>query len=139
MILCTTVNVITSCVDTPVHGWGDNFKLLYPLGLPSRPPQVTAVTPLTSRSFTVTWTILDTSYSCRVILTNLRTGVINSSTVPENTNSYTVTGLSENDNYNVSITAVGVCGMITSDPITVYGKIIHGYVIMYNIRIIQFF
>ena len=133
MVLCTTVNVIKSCVDTPVHGQGDNFKLLYPLGLPSHPPQVTAVTPLTSRSFTVTWTILDTSYSCRVILTNLRTGVINSSTVPENTNSYTVTGLSDNDNYNVSITAVGVCGMITSDPITVYGKIIHSYAIMYNI------
>ena len=43
-------------------------------------------------------------------------------TVPENTNSYTVTGLSDNNNYNVSITAVGVCGMITSDPIIVYGE-----------------
>ena len=49
---------------------------------------------------------------------------MDSSTVPEDTNSYTVTGLSDNDNYNVSITAVGVCGMIVSDPITVYGKII---------------
>ena len=63
-----------------------------------------------------------------MIWTNLHTGVMDSSTAPENTNSYTVTGLSDNDNYNVSITAVGVCGMITSDPITVYGKIIHNYV-----------
>ena len=43
-------------------------------------------------------------------------------TVPENKNSYTVTGLSDNDNYNVSVAIVGVCGMITSDPITIYGK-----------------
>ena len=67
----------------------------------------------------------DPSYNYTVIWTNLSTGVMDSSTVPEDTNSYTVTGLSDNDNYNVSITAVGVCGMITSDPITVYGKNIH--------------
>ena len=47
---------------------------------------------------------------------------MDSYTVTENTNSYTVTGLSDNDNYNVRVTAVGVCGMITSDPITVYGE-----------------
>ena len=47
---------------------------------------------------------------------------MDSYTVAENTNSYNVTGLSDNDNYNVTITAVGVCGMITSDPITVYGE-----------------
>ena len=99
--------------------------LYHAIGLPSSPPQVTAVTPLSDTSFTVNWTISDPSYSYTVIWTNLYTGVMNSSTVPENTNNYTVTGLSDNDNYNVSITAVGVCGMITSDPITVYGKIIH--------------
>ena len=43
-------------------------------------------------------------------------------TVAENTNSYSVTGLSDSDNYNVTITAVGVCGMIASDPVTVYGE-----------------
>ena len=47
---------------------------------------------------------------------------MDSYTVAENTNSYTVTGLSDNDNYNVTITAVGVCGMITNDPVTVYGE-----------------
>ena len=58
-----------------------------------------------------------------MIWTNLNTGVMDSYTVTENTNSYNVTGLSDNDNYNVSITAVGVCGMIiTSDPVTVYGE-----------------
>ena len=95
--------------------------------LPSSLPQITVVMPLSYASFTVDWKISDNSvtiYNYIVIWTNLRTGVMNSSTVPENTNSYTVTGLSDNDNYNVSITAVGVCGMITSDPITVYGKCI---------------
>ena len=80
---------------------------------------------LNNASFTVNWTISDPNYSYTVIWTNLNTGVMDSFTVPENTNSYTVTGLSDNDNYNVSVTIVGVCGMITSDPITVYGKSIH--------------
>ena len=98
------------------------YVLHHATGLPSSPPQVTAVKPLSDTSFNVNWMISDASYSYTVIWTNLRTGIMDSSTVPENTNSYTVTGLSDNDNYNVSITAVGVCGMITSDPITVYGK-----------------
>ena len=85
-------------------------------------------------SFTVNWTISDPSYSYTVIWTNIHTGVMYSSTVPENTNSYTVTGLSDNDNYNVSITAVGMCGIVTSDPITVYGKIVHSYVRTYIIQ-----
>ena len=75
-------------------------------------------------SFTVNWIIsADPNYSYTVIWTNLNTGVMDSYTVAENTNSYTVTGLSDNDNYNVTITAAGVCGMIiTSDPVTVYGE-----------------
>ena len=85
-------------------------------------PKITAVTPLSNTSFTVNWTISDPNYSYTVIWTNLNTSVMYSFTVPENTNSYTVTGLSDNTNYNVSITAVGMCGMITSDPITVYGE-----------------
>ena len=52
---------------------------------------------------------------------------MDSYTVAENTNSYNVTGLSDNDNYNVTITAVGVCGMIISDPITVYGECVSMY------------
>ena len=55
---------------------------------------------------------------------------MDSYTVAENTNSYTVTGLSDNDNYNVTITAVGVCGMITSDPVTVYGQCVSSYIVM---------
>ena len=101
---------------------------------PSSLPQVTAVTPLSDTSFTVNWTISDDSvaiYNFSVIWTNLRTSAMNSSTVPEDTNSYTVTGLSDNDNYNVSITAVGVCGMIISDPVTVYGKNVHVYICVY--------
>ena len=43
-------------------------------------------------------------------------------TVPGNTNSYTVTGLSDDVNYNVSVAAVNRCGMMTSDPVTVYGE-----------------
>ena len=80
------------------------------------------VTPLGNTSFTVNWIISDPNYSYTVTWTNLNTGVMDSYTVAENINSYNVTGLSDNDNYNVTITAVGVCGMITSDPVTVYGE-----------------
>ena len=50
----------------------------------------------------------DPNYSYTVIWTNITTGVVDNITVPENTNSYTVTGLSVNDNYNVSV-AITVC------------------------------
>ena len=80
------------------------------------------VTLLSNTSFTVNWIMSDPNYSYTVTWTNLNTGVMDSYTVAENTNSYTVTGLSDNDNYNVTITAVGVCGMIASDPVTVYGE-----------------
>ena len=43
-------------------------------------------------------------------------------TVTENTNSYTVTGLSGMDNYNVTVTTNNSCGMMMSDPITVDDK-----------------
>ena len=42
--------------------------------------------------------------------------------LPETTNSYNVTVLSNSAIYNVSVTAVGMCEMIPSDPITVYGE-----------------
>ena len=88
--------------------------------MPSSAPIIT-VTPLSNTSFTVNWTISDPNYSYTVIWTNINTGVVDNITVPENTNSYTVTGSSVNDNYNVSVAIVGVCGMMTSDPITAYG------------------
>ena len=74
---------------------------------------------LNTTSFVVNWTISDPSYSYTVILTNVNTGVTNSSIVPESTNNYTVAGLSNNNTYYVSV-SVNVCGMmITSGSITV--------------------
>ena len=84
---------------------------------------ITGTTPLSSTSFTVSWTITDPNHNYIIAWTNLHTGMIEGSmTVPENTNSYTVTGLNGIDNYNVSVTANNSCGMMMSDPITVYGK-----------------
>jgi len=83
-------------------------------------------TPLNDASFTVNWTILDHSYNYTVIWTNLNTGVVDNFTVPRNASTYTVIGLSEYyDNYNVSVAVVGLCGMKTSNPITVYGTHLH--------------
>ena len=84
------------------------------------PPRVTT-TPLSNTSFTVNWTISDPNCNYTVTWTNLNTGMMDSYTVAENTNSHNVTGLSDNDNYNVRVTALCVCGMITRDPVTVYG------------------
>ena len=89
---------------------------------PMTTPTINTPTMLSSRSFTVSWTITDPDHNYIVTWTNLRTGMMNSVTVPENTNSYMVTGLNGVDNYNVSVTANNSCGMIMSDPITVYGK-----------------
>ena len=87
-------------------------------------PTVT-VTPLSSTSFNVCWTITNPDHNYIITWTNLRTGVIDNMTVTENTNSYTVTGLSGIDNYNLTVTANNSCGMMMSDPITVYGKNIY--------------
>ena len=89
---------------------------------PNYVPTIVKVLPLSSTSFTVNWTspVLNNNYT--VIWTNLHTGVMYNRTVPGNTNSYTVTGLSGDVNYNVSVAAVNMCGMMTSDPVTVYGE-----------------
>ena len=89
-------------------------------------PNITDITPLSSTSFTVSWTITDSNHNYIITWINLRTGMMEDSmTVPENTNSYNVTGLNGIDNYNVSVTASNSCGMMMSDPITVYGKNVH--------------
>ena len=98
------------------------------LGLPSSPPIITAVSTLSNGSFNVNWTMSDPIYNCMVMWTNLNTSEMNSTTVPENTNSYTVTGLSDNDNYNVSVAAVNMCGNMTSDPVTVNSEFALTYV-----------
>ena len=89
---------------------------------PMTAPTITVPTSLSSTSFTVSWTITDPDHNYIVTWTNLHTGMMSSVTVPENTNSYMVTGLNGIDNYNVSVTANNSCGMIMSDPVTVYGK-----------------
>ena len=86
-------------------------------------PANITISSLINGSFTINWTISDPSYNYIVIWTNLNTGVLDSFTAPKNTHNYTVTRLSDNDNYAVSIATVDVCGMmITSDPITICGK-----------------
>ena len=107
-------------------------------GSPSSRPNITSVTPLSSStSFTVSWIISDPNYNYTVIWTNLNTGVTNSATVPVNTNSYTVTGLNDNDKYNVSVAAVNMCGDMTSDPVTVNCEFAYTYVYMYVYIIIM--
>ena len=78
---------------------------------------IVTVTLNNDTSFTVTWTSSDLNYSYTVNWTNLNTGVMESYTVVENTNSYIVTGLNDTI-YTVTVTATGECGMRTSDPVT---------------------
>ena len=104
-------------------------------------PTVT-VTPLSSASFTVSWTITDPDHNYIITWTNLRTGMMDNMTVSEITNSYIVTGLSGMDNYNATVTANNSCGMMMSDPITVYGKIRSIYmkanIIVTNLLFLEF-
>ena len=67
-----------------------------------------------------------------MIRTNLNTSVMDSYAVAANTNSYIVTGLSDNVLYDVTVNAVGVCGMITSDPVTVNGEFTYAHVCTYR-------
>jgi len=86
-------------------------------------PVVTKVISINSSLFTVNWTSSISNYNYTVIWTNLHTGVMYNRTVPGNTNSYTVTGLSGDVNYNVSVATVNKCGiMATSNPVTVFGE-----------------
>ena len=86
-------------------------------------PNITSVQQLSSTSFTVNWIPSDPNYNYTLLWTNLHTGVMYNRTVPGNTNSYTVTGLSGDVNYDVSVAAVNKCGMNISDPpVTVFGE-----------------
>ena len=110
VVICTHLNYV--CTTAP----------------PMTAPNITGTTPLSSTSFTVSWTITDPTHNYIIIWTNLRTGMISGVTVPENTNSYTqytITGLNGIDSYNVTVTTNSSCGMMISDPITVYGKNVH--------------
>ena len=101
-------------------------------------PSITRIVLLSSTSFTVSWTITDPDHNYIVTWTNLHTGMMSSVTVPENTNSYMVTGLNGVDNYNVSVAANNSCGMMMNDTITVYGKNMH-MVDMYVCRYIRYY
>ena len=122
-VMC--VIVLYSCIQyiscPAITGNNENALYFYAAS-PTILPTIAEVQPLTSTSFIVNWTPSHPNYNYTVIWTNLHTGVMYNRTVPENTNSYTVTGLSGDVNYNVSVAAVNKCGMMTSDPVTVYGE-----------------
>ena len=101
-------NCFISCVDFYSHMFVCQFHFI---ALPTTAPAVAVVPPVNSTSFTVSWTITDPDHNYIVTWTNLHTGMMSSVTVPENTNSYMVTGLNGVDNYNVSVTANNSCGM----------------------------
>ena len=95
----------------------------FPIVSPMTAPTITGMTSLSSTSFIVSWTITDPDHNYIVTWTNLHTDMMEGGvTVPENTNSYMVTGLNGIDNYYVSVIANNSCGMMMSDPATVYGK-----------------
>ena len=102
---------------------------------PTTAPTLTRATDLQRNSCTIKWTITNPHYIHSYIITwsNLHNGDIDKIEVQGNTTNYNVTGLNGVDNYNVSVTAKNPCGMMESDPITVYGKnvttklSIHGY------------
>ena len=106
------------------------FVITFSPAPPRTAPSITVPTPLSSTSFAVSWTITDPDHNYIVTRTNLYTGMMSSETVPENTSSYMATGLNGVDNYNVSVTANNSCGMMMSDPATVYGKNVATYVIV---------
>ena len=113
------------------------------VGLPSSPPIVHIVTPFSNASFYVTWAMSDPDYTYIVIWTNLNTSVMSNYTVLWNVNSYIVTELSVNVNYNVNVAAIGVCGMMTSDPITIKCEYVCMYTLLYFVwadqRVQQFY
>ena len=89
---------------------------------PMTAPVISRATPVDANSFSVIWEVTDPSHRYMITWTNLRTGIKDNVTVAENTNSYTVTGLSGIDNYDVTVAASNSCGMRMSDPRVVFGK-----------------
>ena len=91
---------------------------------PAAAPTLAEPSSLMNISFTIKWTITNSSntHSYLITWTNLHNGDMNNVEVQGNTTSYNVTGLNGVDNYNVSVTAKNPCGMMESDSITIYGK-----------------
>ena len=90
-------------------------------------PNLTKPTNLMNSSFIINWTMTNPSdiHSYIITWTNLHTGDMDNIEVQRNTTSYNVSGLNGVDNYNVSVAAKNPCGMMESDSITVYGKVVH--------------
>ena len=105
-----------------IHAYVDTINCTLSTAAPMTAPNITGTTPLSSTSFIVNWTITDPDHNYIVTWTNLHTCVIDNMTVPENTSSHMVTGLDGVSNYNVSVTANNSCGMMMSEPVTVYGR-----------------
>ena len=93
------------------------------LELPSNPPTVTEVQ-CSNTVCTVYWTASDPAQNFIVKWIDLSTNyMMNRSADLGNTNSYSFTKLSINMEYNVSVTAVDVCGRtITSNYFTFNGE-----------------
>ena len=93
---------------------------LHFLGFPSI-PWISPPEMCSNLMCTVTWTASGTTRGYKVTWINLNTTDITDNFTVF-TNTYTITGLSANETYTVSVTAVGTCGEMTSDSITVYGE-----------------
>ena len=91
---------------------------------PNMAPTITLVQPLDRVSFSVYWISPDPSYMYQISWVNLNTNQRIDTIVSQRESTYTVTGLSGEDNYNVSVAAVNECGMMLSDAVTVYGELI---------------
>ena len=100
------------------------FILILVIVPPATAPTLAEPSNLMNISFTINWTITNSNNIHSYIITwsNLHSGDMDNIEVQGNIYSYEVTGLNGVNNYNVSVTAKNKCGMMESDPITVYGK-----------------
>ena len=103
--------------------------------IPSSSPQNVSLTPLSSTSFMITWSVSDPVCNYTVMWTNLNNSMTDSCTVScnvdasemcnctevqDNEISCNVTVSSDVANYDVSVSVGNMCGSKTSEPITVY-------------------
>ena len=110
------------CMYVRIHI--SNMYLILVIVPPMTAPNLTEPTNLMNVSFTIKWTVTNSSniYSYIITWTNLRAGDMDNTTASQDTTSYIVSGLNGVDNYNVSVAAYNKCGMMESGSITVYGK-----------------
>ena len=114
----------THAINFTVYVHICNMYLIHFIVPPMNAPNLIEPTNLMNTSFTITWTITNPNNirSYKITWTNLHSSDVDNIEVQGNTTIYTVIGLNGVHNYNVSVTAENECGMMESDPITVYGK-----------------